>query len=81
VKICEALILSLIAKRATALLGLDNSLVAGPKEIVFANYFHETAALHHIARVVVDTCEHERAALFVQPFIQAVYGFNACGIY
>ena len=46
------------------LLRLDDGLVAGPKEVVFPDHFHQPAALQHVVCVVVDSREHERAALF-----------------
>ncbi len=69
------------AEFTAAPLCLNDGLIAGPKEILCADNFHQTAALHHIARIVVDSCEHERAALFVESFIQAVNGFDACRIH
>ena len=65
---------------ATPPLRFDNGLIARPEEIPLADGFHQPTALHHLSGIVVQTCEHERTALFVQPLMQTVDGFNACCI-
>ena len=69
-----------MTKTTSPLLCLDDSLVAGPKEIVLADGFQQSAALHHVVRIVMDSCEHERAALLVEPFMQTVDRLDACRI-
>ena len=71
----------LLTEFTTPLLCFDDGLVAGPKEIFLADGFYETTAFHHIMRVVVDSCEHERAALLVESFVQTVNGFDSCCVY
>ena len=62
------------------MLRLDDGLVTGPEEVMFPNGFDQPAAFHHVAGVIVDTGEHQRAALFVQTLVQAVNGFDTCCI-
>ena len=69
-----------MTKTTSPLLYLDDSLVAGPKEIFLADRFQQSAALHHVVRIVMDSCEHERATLLVESFMQMVDRFDACRI-
>ena len=71
----------LVAEFTTPLLCFDNGLIAGPEEIFLADGFDESAALHHLFGVVVDSSKHQHAALFLQPFVQVMNGFDAGGIY
>ena len=57
-------------------LRFDNSLITRPEEIPLADGFHQSTTLHHLFGVVMQTCEHERAALVVKPLMQAVNGFD-----
>ena len=75
------LLFFITAELTSPLLCFDNSLVAGPKEIFLADGLYQPAAFHHGARVIVNACEHERAALFVQPFVQTVDSFDTRCIY
>ena len=65
-----------LAEFTTAPLGLDDGLVAGPEEIFLPDQSNKPAAFHHGARIFMDTGKHQRAALFVDPFIEAVDHFQ-----
>ena len=67
----------LSAKFTSSPLSFDDSLIARPEKVLYTDAFNESAAVQHIAHVIVDACEHERAALFVETFMQTMDGFDA----
>ena len=72
---------SVSAEYAFPSLSFDDGLVAGPEEVFLPDGFRQSAALHHVVDVIVDSREHKRAALLVESFMQTMNGFDACCIY
>jgi hypothetical protein len=52
-------------------------LIAGPEEVTPPKRFDQPCPLHHVVGVIMHPGKHERTALIVESFVQAVDGFDA----
>src|SRR5689334_18882499 len=76
-KLTVTYLITLRTKLTPASLCLNDSLVAGPKEVFFTNHLYQVSTFEHLTRIIVDSGKHERAALLMESFMQAMNHFDA----
>ena len=79
-KLTVTYLITLRTKLTPASLCLNDGLVAGPKEVFFTDDLYQVGAFQHLPGIIVDSRKHERAALFVESFMQAMNYFDASRI-